>query len=306
MPARARAAVSVVVAAAVLCLCPIAARAATPQSVVPTGPTPNLVRNGQFAIGGLYLTVSSDANGTGADIAGWVVGGGGVFVDSASYLQSPPASSQSVALAGAGGPGTITQTVATKAGTTYLLQWYGAGEPAPGSPAVKTMNVLWDKAVVAAPKYNTADHTYGSMGWSQGSVVVTATGTSSTMEFADSMTANVTYGPLVGDVSLGADARLYVPARATIAGTGTIVAIVDNATGSPLGGTALSVYLYAVAKTAPGAPAQLLASSPVVNGQAVLRLKLAASQAGKTVPAYAVLRGGAYIPVVKELTLKIT
>ncbi|HTX00627.1 MAG TPA: DUF642 domain-containing protein [Acidimicrobiales bacterium] len=284
------------------------ANVATAQAPVPTGPTPNLLKNGQFAIKG-YLNESPIRPGAGgSQIPGWTAGGGGVYLISNTVIAAPKGVGQSVGLEGAGGPGTISQTLKTTPGTTYLLQWYGAGNPGPHPPAVKTMHVLWDNAVVASPTYNTAGRTVTSAGWKLGRAVVTATGPTSTVEFADSMPVGDTYAALVADVTLAGDAELYLPATLSLPRTGKITAVVDSASGSPLSASGVTVKLYGLIKAASYAPTviQLIASSPVVKGQAVLRLKLAASMVGKTLSAYAVLSGGPYAPVTKKLRLKIT
>jgi hypothetical protein len=49
-----------------------------------------------------------------------------------------------------------------------------------------------------------------------------------------------------------------------------------------------------------------MASGPVVNGQAVLQLKLSPSLKGQKISAYATLQGAGYIPVTRRLTIKVT
>jgi len=287
----------------------LTATAAGATSPVPTGPVPNLVTNGHFAVSGYINEDPVRPGATGAArIPAWSAGGAGIYLISTSVIKAPLGLGQSVGLSGPGGPGTITQTVKTTPGTTYLLQWYGAANPGPQAPSVKTMNVLWDNGVVDAPKYNAAGHSDTAPGWALNSVVVTATSASSSIEFSDSMPTTSTYAALVADVTLGGDAKLYLPATTTVSPTAKIMAVVDNAKGAPLSGTSLSVSLYGLIKATSYAPAvlQLIASAHVVNGQAALGLKLPRSEAGKTITAYAVLQGGVYIPVTKELMLKVT
>ncbi len=270
--------------------------------------TPNLIKNSDFSPGAAFSGATvARSNGTGAHIAGWVVGGGGVQIAATSFVQAPGTLAQSVALEGPGGPGTITQTVKTAPGTTYLLQWYGAGEPGPQAPTVKTMHVLWNGTVVASPNFNTAGYTTSKMGWSLNKVAVTATSTSSTVEFVDSMPATSTYAALVADASLAGDAQLYLPKTATLAASGKLTALVRNPNNTPLHASGLTVKLYASIAAASYAPPtnELLASAPVVNGQAVLQLKLSHSLAGKTISAYATLQGANYATVTDKLTIKI-
>ena len=78
--------------------------------------------------------------------------------------------------------------------------------------------------------------------------------------------------------------------------------------GEPFTQTGLTVRLYASYKTASYAPAtkQLLATASVVNGQAVLQLKLPASLKGQTITAHANLTGPNYIPSTTNVTIKVT
>ena len=88
-------------------------------------PTPNLIRNGTFAIPKYFEAAAVLAGGP-YQIPGWVEGVGGVIDLKTSYVQAPSGSAQSVKLFD-NTPGSLTQTVKTTPGTTYLLQWYGAG-----------------------------------------------------------------------------------------------------------------------------------------------------------------------------------
>jgi hypothetical protein len=68
------------------------------------------------------------------------------------------------------------------------------------------------------------------------------------------------------------------------------------------------VTLYGSWKKVSYAPAttQLMASGPVVNGQAVLQLKLPSSLKDQKISAHATLQGPGYIPVTDKLTIKVT
>ena len=179
---------------------------------------PNLIVNGEFA-----LPASAFSNGLAAflspqgyavnklpvkKIRGWVIGegsvngapspnAGGVVVTQKARLQTPIGSAQSVELSD-NGPGNISETVKTTPGSTYLLSWYGAGYP--DGKSAKVINVSWDNAQIAAPAFN--DRTGANMGWTLHHEVVTATGPTSTLEFADGTSATDPYGPFVGAVSL--------------------------------------------------------------------------------------------------------
>jgi hypothetical protein len=147
--------------------------------------------------------------------------------------------------------------------------------------------------------------TSADMHWTLHRVVLTATSTSSTLEFA-CLTGG--FGPIVAGVSLAGDAKLFLPPTATLAPTGKLVAVVRNATGSPLTDGSLSVKLYGSYKTVSYAPAtkQLLGTGQVANGQVVLQLKLPSSLKGQTIDAYATLQGAGYMPVTTKIAIKVT
>jgi hypothetical protein len=306
----ARAGVVGLIAGLLLCVCgaagAVAAGSPAPTTVARAS-TPNLITNGKFALPKPFSAQAVEV-GSNVQIPGWAVGGNGVIVAATSFLQAPAGVNQSVSLLDQG-QGTLTQTVKTTAGTTYLLQWYAAGEPGAGIPAVKSMNVLWNGGVVSARKFNATGHTFTKVGWSLQKVVVTATSASSTLGFADTTPYLSNYAScLVADVSLGADASLYLPTSASLTRTGKLVAVVHNGTGAPLTASGVSVKLYGSWKKVSYAPAttQLMASGPVVNGQAVLQLKLPSSLKGQKISAHATLQGPGYIPVTDKLTIKVT
>jgi hypothetical protein len=171
------------------------------------------------------------------------------------------------------------------------------------------MHVLWNDEDVATPTYNSAGETDSKMIWTLHQVVVTATSTSSTVQFADDTTGITTgYPSLLTDVILAADANLYLPAKASLAPTGKLTAIVRNGKGAPLTQSGLTVSLYATYKKTSYAPAtkQLIATAPVNNGQAILNLKLPAALKGQTLTATATLQGPNYIPVSHKITIKVT
>ena len=271
---------------------------------------PNLIKNGSFGIGRTVGDACVDIGTIHPDmIADWSVGSTSVQVCGNLFIQTPAGISQFVSLY-LGAEGTVTQTIATVPGTTYLLQWYGAAEPTPpGNPPVKTMHVLWNDAGVASPTYDSAGETASKMHWTLHQVVVTATSASSTVQFTDATPGISTgYPALLTGVSLAADANLYLPAKVSLAPTGKLTAIVRNGTGAPLTQTGLTVSLFATYKKVSYAPAtkQLIATAPVSNGQAVLHLKLPASLKGKTLVATATLQGPDYIPTSRTLTIKVS
>jgi hypothetical protein len=267
--------------------------------------TPNLLKNGAFSEG---KPIGNGCNnvGEGFTIADWTAGPNFVQDCGYQYSMTPPGVQQYVSLT-LNGNGTLTQTVATVPGTTYLVQWDGAAYQM-GTPLVKVLQVIWNGSVVAQHSYSGAGETSSKINWSTGKVVVTATSTTSTLEFADATPVPGDGAPYVAAASMAADANLFLPPTASLAPTGKITAVVHNGEGEPFTQSGLTVRLYATYKTVSYAPAtkQLLATASVVNGQAVLQLKLPASLKGQTITAHANLTGPDYIPTTTNIMIKVT
>ncbi len=266
---------------------------------------PNLVNNGDFSIPKPFSAANVET-GSGYTISGWTVPTTGVQDWASTAMQIPGTIKQAVKLY-LQGSSSISQTVATVPGTTYQLEWYAAGEP--GGPAVIDLHVLWNSSVVASQSFTTTGYTLNKMNWALHKTIVTATSTSSTLEFADATPNNTSgIGPMVTGVTLAADARLYLPVAVNVTPTSKFIAVVRTGTNTPLTATGLTVKLYAKIKSVSYAPpdTELLASAPVTKGQATLRLHLAASLKGQTLPAYAILQGPGYIPVTVNLKMKVT
>jgi hypothetical protein len=295
---------AVVVAAATLLATGLASAATSPAPS--STAVPNLVRNGNFSIP-KYFSAANVEPGSGYAMPGWTAAPTGVQDLASSYFKMPGTIKQGVKLH-LNGPGSVTQTIATVPGTTYQLQWYGAAES--GGPATQRINVIWNGSVVTSKNFTAASSASAPFSWSHETSIVTAASTSSTLEFAESLTpANATlYGPLVTGVTLAGYARVYLPTTVNVTLTGKIIAVVRNGTNTTLNVGGLTVTLYGKTKTVSYAPAvtELLATAPVAKGQATLQLHLAASLKGQTVPAYAILRGPNYLPQTINLNLKVT
>jgi choice-of-anchor C domain-containing protein len=135
---------------------------------------------------------------TGQSIGAWHVTSGDVdVVDTASFWVAARGR-QSLDLSGFG-PGTISQTVATTPGASYKLAFKLAGDTfAP--PIIKTLNVLFNGAVVSQLSFDTTGHTPSSMGYVTKSIVLHATSTSSTIAFQSTSDSNC--GPVLDNIKL--------------------------------------------------------------------------------------------------------
>jgi hypothetical protein len=282
-----------------------AGSAATPATAARTGP--NLLKNGMFSIGkpvgdGCTNVAAVITAGQPA-IGDWTAGTNSVQVCGSDYTVAPTGVDQFVSLALLGNS-SVTQTIATIPGTTYLVQWDGAAAPT----TTRVIQVLWNGKVVASHSYNGAGETTSKMNWLANKVVVTATSTSSTLEFADATTQPGAGAPYLADASMAGLANLFLPATASLAPTGKLTAIVHNGVDEPLNVPGLTVRLYGSYKASSYAPAtkHLLATAPVVKGQAVLQLKLPSSLKGQTIAAHADLTGPNYIATLKPITIKVT
>jgi choice-of-anchor C domain-containing protein len=157
----------------------------------------NLVLNGGFTEPACSSVCEVGARST--EIPHWTVGGNSVDIIPSGYFE-PAAGSQSVDLSG-GAPGTLTQTVTTAAGSTYLLRWHMAGNPVCGQQ-FKTMDVYWDGVLEDTFKFSTSGHTVKSMGWVTRQITVTANSSASSIKFADATPDHSQCGATLDEVSL--------------------------------------------------------------------------------------------------------
>ncbi|MGA3217089.1 MAG: hypothetical protein ABSD97_15530 [Acidimicrobiales bacterium] len=288
-------------------------------------PVPNILNNGQFALPAKYYSGATVPAGSSL-LPGWRVGtvgtgSGGVQVYSSTYqgIQPPPGTTWMVKMSYFA-RGSVSQSVKTTAGWTYLLQWYESGYPNYGPPEftsinwVKVVDVSWANKLVAAPSFNAKPNTDANMHWALRQEVLTATSSRTPLEFADATAQTSTgYAAFVGNVSLAGDAKFYLPAHATLAPTGKLVAVVQTATGYAFSDPSLTVKLYGTwkQKTTSYAPptvvTKVIAGGPVIDGKAELPLhSIPASAVGQTISVSAVLAGPGFIPVTHQLTIKVS
>lgn len=180
--------------------------------VTATRPTPqpvNLIVNASFekpACTGVDGNGICEFNGGSRAIPHWTVVGASVDITEARIFQSATGNA-SVDLSGSAS-GSLTQQVATTAGSAYILKWHMAGNTACGQKT-KTMQVYWNGLRVGAFAFDTSKHTPKSMGWITRQIIVTARAQASTVGFADATQGNAVAagdgsacGATLDDVSL--------------------------------------------------------------------------------------------------------
>lgn len=297
--------VALVAVGPVVCAPTVALATTTPVAVAP--PPPNIIRNGAFVNPPVPAGQSYKSFGAGSNaIPGWSVGGDGVELYAPSFMEPPPNARTEVRL-GNGTPGDIEQAIATTPGWTYQLTYYAAGEPG-GGQTIKTLHVFWDKGLVSTPSFSIAGRSFTNMGWTYHHLVVTATSSSSTLEFADVTPNNSFWSSMVANIGLAAVAKLFLPTATTLSRSGQLVAYVRSYGNAPITDTDLKVTLYGTFAQASYAPpaTQEIATAAVLNGTATLRVDLPKSLAGKTIKAYATMAGPKYIPMTEPLTIKVS
>jgi len=158
----------------------------------------NIVTNGSFES---YGGTGFNSN-IGAGLTGWTIGsGGGVDIVFSTGVEPYywQAADGNVSLSlNYFSAESVSQTVTTTLGKSYLLSFFMAAEIY-GGPATRTMNVLWDNAIVGSPSFQYTGQGPTSMGWAQFNFTVTGTG-SDTLKFQS--TTSGPYGPALDAVSL--------------------------------------------------------------------------------------------------------
>src|SRR5262249_61605813 len=85
-------------------------------------------------------------------------------------------------------------------GQTYELRFWIAGNPE-GGPAIKRMAILWNGEQVAIRHADSTGHTDTDMGWQRHRLTLTATATTTRLEF-QSLTPGA-FGPVIDKVAVG-------------------------------------------------------------------------------------------------------
>jgi hypothetical protein len=346
----AKAGIAGLVAASLLCctLAPAGATTTTTTTLPSAGTAApavkNLLNNGNFALpvgpfntegyrpAGYYTVTHTKAQ----SIPGWVVGAttdpdlqnsagppdyqGGVQVYSRGYITPPPGTNQEVMMDWAG-PGNLSQAVATISGLTYELSWFGAGYS--GIATSKSINVMWDGKLVDTPTFVYSYKTISDPTWQQYHTVVTAGSASSLLEFvydpvcaggAASLACSQTqYGPMIAEVTLNGDVKLYLPPSITLAPAGPLLAVVRGANGQAFSDPSLVVTLVGtweskvVSYAPPVSVTRQLAVASVVDSVATLHLVgIPASMVGHTVTATATLAGPGFATVSQVVKIRVS
>jgi YVTN family beta-propeller protein len=144
---------------------------------------PGVIENGGFENPAVCPSQYQRFNSGSTDIPGWTVGGGGAYLACNDYFQTQDGS-QAIDLI-AGPPSSVSQTIATTVGDTYSISASFAvgGSNCQGSAG--TFGVYWNGALIAAPTMNSAGHSFVAMGWMSQQFSVSASGSSSVLEFSD-------------------------------------------------------------------------------------------------------------------------
>jgi choice-of-anchor C domain-containing protein len=167
---------------------------------------PNLITNGSFETGpditpkssyGVGYVHLSDSDASTA-ITGWTI------IDNIDYMGDAWAAEdldRSLDLNGYN-PGGIKQTFATNnVGEKYIVTfWLGGSE---ADPIIKTLDVSATGNPTQSYSFDTAGHTFVSMGWTQETYTFTATSAHTTLSFM-STSGSSGFGPALDNVSVTA------------------------------------------------------------------------------------------------------
>ena len=136
--------------------------------------------------------------GTGGTIGPWKVTAGNVDLIGDGFWQAAEGD-QSVDLNG-GNAGAVSQTFTTVPGKRYTVRYSLAGNPGVGGPAMKTGKVLVDGQNFQNFSFDTTGKTMANMGYVTREVSFVATGATTTLTFASTLSG--AYGPVIDDVSV--------------------------------------------------------------------------------------------------------
>jgi len=160
----------------------------------------SLAANAQLIINGGFEDSPAGTPALGAgdpSIVGWTIVSGSV--DPVTGFQNH-SGLRCLDLSG-WGVGAVAQTITTVVGQQYLLDFWMAGNASSG-PAIKTMGLSWGGVSQGIFTFDITGKTIENMGWTEHQVLLTATGTSTVLQFASLDNPSTAYGPCLDDVSL--------------------------------------------------------------------------------------------------------
>jgi choice-of-anchor C domain-containing protein len=147
-------------------------------------------QNGSFESG--TVTPCNTFNISGAVITGWNINVGNVDwegpLPSCGWQSSSGNASLDMVGSSAGGIGGIEQTFDTVPGTTYQVSFDMAGNTG-APPVIKPLDVTIN-GVTTHFTFDTTGHTGSAMGWTTHTLLFTATGASSTIQFVSDVSAS--------------------------------------------------------------------------------------------------------------------
>jgi choice-of-anchor C domain-containing protein len=177
-------------------------------SALAAGFTNGSFETGNYATTANYYTLAAGTANAGA-MTGWTVTAG--TVDWIHGYWTSEDGSYSVDMNGTpttavpSTVGTITQTFDTSPNSTYVVQFYLAGNP-DGGPAIKTLWVSATGTAAQSYTFDTTGHTDTSMGWVQDGYSFVATSNSTTLTFAADPGNTSNNGPALDNVTMTATA----------------------------------------------------------------------------------------------------
>ncbi|PKL75829.1 MAG: hypothetical protein CVV27_13360 [Candidatus Melainabacteria bacterium HGW-Melainabacteria-1] len=163
-------------------------------------PANNLVSNGDFetpSVGQTWRVF------TGSTLTGWQIPTGNIELVGTAFEAAEGV--QSLDLVGSAS-GEISQSVATQAGTAYMLSFCLAGNPG-GDPKVKELDVLWNGTSIATLSFDTTGKTTTAMGWQGYRIEIPAGMTSgaASLGFRNKASGADTYfGPMLDNIGVSA------------------------------------------------------------------------------------------------------
>ena len=181
------------------------------MALLPLSAHANLVTNGNFASpcpAPDYCTYFAvDTTG----IPGWTVAIGSVDLIT-GYWQSPPGGGHSVDLDGLFQAGDIHTSFATVIGHSYRVDFELSGNPDAGIPLKEVAVSAGSGSGIYSFDTSATGNTHGNMMWTGQTLLFTATGTTTTLDFQSLDLPTSAWGPAIGNVSVNG-----VPEPATLA-----------------------------------------------------------------------------------------